>query len=126
MNVRSAPAVSARKATGAFAVVGQAFAAATVTAALGVPGIAEAQTPQERLCGKRDEVVARLESGYGESRRAYGLQRGDAVVEVFASEATGSWTIIVSSPNGISCLVAAGQNWAATPEEVALGIGEDA
>ena len=48
-----------------------------------------------------------------------GLQRGSAVVEVYASGDTGSWTILLSTPNGLACLLAAGQNWAPTPEETA-------
>jgi hypothetical protein len=67
-------------------------------------GAAEAQM----VCGKRDAIVAQLERKYGETRRSVGLQQGRAVVEVYASEKTGSWTILVTGTDGKSCLMAAG------------------
>jgi hypothetical protein len=33
------------------------------------------------------------------------------IIEVFASDETGSWTITITSPDGTTCLVAAGQFW---------------
>ena len=62
-----------------------------------------------RTCAPRDVVVTRLAEGYGETRQAIGLGANNAVIEVFASDSTGSWTITVTSPTGISCLVASGQ-----------------
>lgn len=35
---------------------------------------------------------------------------GRSVVEVYVSE-TGSFTVVRSSPEGLSCLIAAGQDW---------------
>ncbi len=78
------------------------LAAAIVLAA--TSGTAEAQM----VCGKRDAIVAQLERKYGETRRSVGLQQGRAVVEVYASETTGSWTILVTDTAGKSCLMAAG------------------
>ncbi len=75
------------------------------------------------VCAKRSEVVARLREGYGETRRAYGLERADAMYEVFASDGAGTWTIIVSSPDGVSCLVASGRNWSHASE--ALPVAEE-
>lgn len=60
-------------------------------------------------CAPRDAVIGRLASGYGETRQSMGLGSNNAVMEVFASEETGSWTITVTMPNGMTCLVASGQ-----------------
>ena len=62
-----------------------------------------------RQCGPRDTVLIRLAERYGETRQAIGLGANNAIVEVFASPATGSWTITVTVPNGVTCLVASGQ-----------------
>ncbi len=62
-------------------------------------------------CGPREALVERLSTTFGETRRGIGLGRGDKVVEVFASDATGSWTITVTMPDGRMCLVASGQAW---------------
>ncbi len=78
------------------------LSAAAVLVAAG--GTAEAQM----ICGQRDAIVAQLERKYGETRRSVGLQQGRAVVEVYASEKTGSWTILVTDTAGKSCLMAAG------------------
>ncbi|PSL20183.1 hypothetical protein [Shimia abyssi] len=67
------------------------------------------QAQNARQCGPRDVVVQRLADGFGETRQALGLGTQGAVVEVFASEASGSWTITVTYPNGATCLVASGQ-----------------
>ena len=60
-------------------------------------------------CGPRDRIVSRLASEYGESRRSVGLAANNRVMEVFAAEDTGTWTITVTLPDGMTCLVASGQ-----------------
>ncbi len=62
-----------------------------------------------RNCADHATVVERLGEHYGESRQSMGLASDNAVVEVFASMDTGSWTITVTRPGGPTCLVAAGQ-----------------
>ncbi|WP_413463814.1 hypothetical protein [Alloyangia pacifica] len=74
-----------------------------LAAMLPSPGTAESQT-----CGPRDIVVARLAETYGESRQSIGLGSNNAVMEVFASDETGTWTITVTSTSGVTCLVASG------------------
>ncbi|MEL7256866.1 MAG: hypothetical protein AAFN80_03365 [Pseudomonadota bacterium] len=60
-------------------------------------------------CAPREMVVENLAAKYGESRQSMGLGANNAVVEVFASEETGTWTITVTSVHGITCMVASGQ-----------------
>ena len=76
--------------------------------AVALAGAAEAQTG---VCADRDSVVDRLAVEYGETRQAIGLASADQVVEIFASDETGSWTITVTRTDGMTCLVAAGQNY---------------
>lgn len=70
-----------------------------------------ASAQQARNCGPRNLVVTRLAEGYGETRQSMGLGANNAVMEVFASEDSGTWTITVTSPNGVTCLVASGQDF---------------
>ncbi|MEM5476470.1 hypothetical protein [Pacificibacter sp. AS14] len=63
----------------------------------------------QQNCAKRDQVIARLASKYGEVRQSIGLAPNSGVFEIYASQDTGSWTILVTNTNGISCLVASGQ-----------------
>ncbi len=69
-----------------------------------------------RNCAPRDAVVERLAEGYGETRQSVGIGSNNAVVEVFASDETGSWTITVTVPGGLTCLVASGQAFEETAE----------
>lgn len=69
-------------------------------------------------CGARDRVLAGLADRYGETRRGLGLADNNAVMEVFASDKTGSWTITITLPDGTMCLVAAGQAFEATAEDL--------
>lgn len=72
---------------------------------------AAAQSDATPLCAPRSDIVSQLEKKYGETRRGAGLQNRGAVTEVFASAKTGTWTIIVTRPDGTSCAVAAGEAW---------------
>lgn len=65
-------------------------------------------------CADRERVVERLATTYGESRQSIGLAPNNSVVEVFASLETGTWTITVTNPAGLTCLVASGQSYEPT------------
>jgi hypothetical protein len=81
--------------------------AAALIVLLALPAAAEGPA-----CGPRGAVVARLASHFGETRRGIGMGTdGRRVVEVFASSATGTWTILVTLPDGRACLVASGRHW---------------
>ena len=84
---------------------------------------AEAAGPATGACAARGEVVAKLAQRFGETLRSVGLQRADGLVEVYASEKTGTWTILVTRPDGMSCLLAAGELWEEEPKRAP---GEDA
>jgi hypothetical protein len=62
-------------------------------------------------CGDRNSMVEQLSRTYGEARKGAGLAGQTALFEVWASNATGSWTILKTTPNGMACVVAAGENW---------------
>ena len=70
---------------------------------------------QQRQCGFRGDVVENLQGKYGETRRATGLSRNNGVVEVWASAQTGTWTVVITMPNGMTCLVAAGEHFEPEP-----------
>jgi len=86
------------------------------TVALLAAVLTRAAAAQPRPCAPRDTVVARLAEGYGESRRSIGIGANNQVVEVFASDASGTWTITVTSPSGMTCLVASGQAYESLAE----------
>jgi len=72
-------------------------------------------TPQ---CGPREAVTKLLADRYGESRRAMGIAGTDAVVELYASDATRTWTITITLPDGQMCLMTSGQGYEALTDEL--------
>jgi hypothetical protein len=78
---------------------------------LAVVSLCAAPASAQSLCGARDAVVDMLGERYGETVRSVGLAGRDRIVEVFASEETGSWTILVTNSAGVACLVASGQHY---------------
>lgn len=84
----------------------------TVAAVLGFStGVAQTASAQGASCADRTLIVERLSNKYGETRQSAGLNQNNGMVEVFASSETGTWTILVTMPNGKSCLMAAGKAW---------------
>ena len=73
-------------------------------------------------CNKRDVVLKHLASKYSEQPVAIGIASSGSVIEVLTSGSGSTWTIIVTLPNGISCLLAAGENWEKL-SKTALGTG---
>lgn len=69
-------------------------------------------------CGKRDLVVEKLASAYGETRRGFGLAANETLMEVFASDETGTWTITVTMPEGLTCMIASGKHFEAVRDEL--------
>ena len=72
--------------------------------------LAHAQT----VCHQRTKFVTELGRKFLEAPVAYGLTSTGQVIEVLAS-GTGSWTMIITSTDGTSCALAAGESWAKLP-----------
>lgn len=65
-------------------------------------------------CGLRDTVIHQLSSKYSEQLTVGGLQKvqgTQALMEIWASTETGTYTVLVTNPNGVSCIVAAGTDF---------------
>lgn len=93
--------------------------------ALVLASVAGPAAAQGAACAPRDVVVGRLADAYGETRQSMGLGANNVVIEVFASDSSGSWTITVTGPEGITCLIAAGQAYESAVEGLAAP-GKDA
>ena len=59
-------------------------------------------------CAPRESVTDTLTGRYAEAPRMRGLAGSGVIVELWANGDSGSWTILVTRPDGISCLVASG------------------
>ncbi len=67
----------------------------------------------EQFCAPRDRAVIQLEKQFGEMVSGRGLAtNGKRMIELLVSK-KGSWTVLISDPNGRSCVMASGENWQA-------------
>lgn len=95
------------------------------TFALGPNGaMAQAQAPaqaQQQQCDERTKVLGHLANKYQEAPVAIGVTSSGGLVEVLSTGDGNTWTIIVSNPNGTSCLLAAGEGWRAIRFDATAG-----
>jgi hypothetical protein len=84
------------------------FRLTVILCALATPALA-----QDQQCDTRAAVMALLAETYGESPRAIGIAGQASIMEVFASDATGTWTVTITLPDGQMCLVASGSDFEA-------------
>jgi hypothetical protein len=66
------------------------------------------------MCGSRGDFIKALADKYQETGKALGIAGQVNLVEIFASKA-GTWTILVTTPEGKSCIIAAGSSWEDLP-----------
>ncbi|NVK19343.1 MAG: hypothetical protein HWE30_11655 [Methylocystaceae bacterium] len=77
----------------------------------------------ENLCGERVDIIDTLKKRYQEVPVSMGLAGNGGVVEIFVS-IKGSWTILVTRPTGVACVVSAGEAWESLkgPGEIDQGV----
>jgi hypothetical protein len=62
-------------------------------------------------CSPRQDVLDQLASKFKEAPVAVGLANNGGLLELLTAGDGTTWTIIITMPNGVSCLVAAGEDW---------------
>ena len=62
-------------------------------------------------CRPHSEVLSHLARSYGESPKSLGITDAGNLIEVLSATDGSTWSIVVTTPEGISCLVAAGEAW---------------
>lgn len=70
-------------------------------------------------CDQRDSVLQVLQQKYKELPVALGVTHNGGLVEVLTTGNGNTWSIIVTTPQGMSCLVAAGEGWKAMQQVAA-------
>ena len=70
------------------------------------------------VCAPRADLVEKLQSTYGETRHGMGMRGPESILEIWRSESTGSWSVVMTYADGRACIVAAGDQW--TPLDEAL------
>lgn len=87
---------------------------ATLIAALMLLASGTAALAADRQCNDREAVLNLLANKYSEGRVAFGVTNNGGLVEVLKTGPDAkkdTWTIIITTSKGVSCLVAAGEGW---------------
>ena len=64
-----------------------------------------------RVCGERVKMTKMLSGKYQEKPKAIGVSAtGKSVLEVFTSS-EGSWTLLMTTAKGMTCIMGAGHSW---------------
>ncbi len=79
-----------------------------------------AQASAQSVCATHARVAKQLESRFAEAPIAIGLASNGGVIELFSTGDGSTWTIVLTLPDGMSCVMATGQGWESLPP-IALG-----
>jgi hypothetical protein len=90
---------------------------------LGVPALASTALAQPPMsgpaaapaCRSHTDLAEMLDQKFAEKPSALGLQSNGHLLEVFVANDGTSWTILVTNPDGWSCIVAVGEHWESLP-----------
>lgn len=70
---------------------------------------------EANACATRAEVLSHLSGEYGEAPVAIGAANNGGVIEIMRSPESNTFTIIITMPDGMTCMIAAGSNWENLP-----------
>jgi len=72
-------------------------------------------------CAPRDAMIEGLATKFGEHPVSRGINGRGAMIEMLANQETGTWTAIVTAPDGQSCVAASGEAFTLLTEEAPTG-----
>lgn len=72
--------------------------------------------PVESVCAERAALLSSLHREYSEAPKGVGLASNGSVMELLTSTDGKTWTLLMTQPNGTSCVVAAGEAWDSLPQ----------
>ena len=87
-----------------------------LTSALGLALLLPLAAPENseaavRVCGERVKMTKFLSGKFQETPRAVGVSStGKSVLEVYTST-EGSWTVLMTTARGVTCIMGAGHSW---------------
>ncbi len=74
------------------------------------PAAAEPEAPAAP-CLEHAEMTRLLDARFRESPSAIGLTSSGGLVELFRTESGSTWSLILTTPRGHSCLLSSGNSW---------------
>ncbi|MGH6931472.1 MAG: hypothetical protein ACREEE_03450 [Dongiaceae bacterium] len=68
----------------------------------------------QALCGKHGDILVKFADAYGEVPGALAITDQGGLLEVLVSP-TGTWTMLLTMPGQLTCVVGTGQAWQTRP-----------
>jgi len=65
----------------------------------------------QSVCFERTALLKHLDGKFEEEPVAAGLAANGSMLEVFSSPDGLTWTIVLTQPNGATCVMASGESW---------------
>lgn len=90
-------------------------AIAALIAILSIGSATAASAQQQAQCQERSRLMELLANKYQERPVAMGVTHTGGLIEVLTDNKGRNWTIIITTPQGLSCLIAAGEGWRGIP-----------
>lgn len=72
----------------------------------------------QSVCGPHNQIIERLGRVHAERPMSAGLSADGRLIEIVVS-ASGSWTLLVTGPDNLTCMLAAGEDWENIPSDIA-------
>lgn len=69
-------------------------------------------------CSPREQALDFLSETYGEARQSLSLDQNNNLLEMFANRDSGSWTILITTTDGIACILAYGFSYEMVKEPI--------
>jgi hypothetical protein len=90
-----------------------------VTSFIAVLGLASAMIfaaspASAAACAPRDQFARHLDTNYHEKSQGLGVATDGSLFEIFTSD-KGTWSLLITNGQKVSCIVAAGDMWVAKP-----------
>ena len=78
---------------------------------------------QVGACGDGAGLIGHLEKEWGEDIAALALEDRGGLVQILTNPETGTWSLLVTQPSGLTCLMMSGQAWEAIEPPSSTGSG---
>lgn len=67
--------------------------------------------PNQTPCGPTAKMMKMLKEEYGETPSAAAITDGNAPLLIFSNPKTGTFTITIRRPGGLTCMMTGGNSW---------------
>lgn len=72
--------------------------------------------PAQYVCAERESLLSSLAREYREAPSAIGVANNGSLIELLTANDGKTWTLLMTRPDGTSCVLAAGEGWEDLPQ----------